>query len=137
VGETQNRPFQLSFNSSLKVDFQGLRVTSDGGLVLVRELDKRLSLSKLVDGHLNDSRRGKNIQLPLADLLRQSIYSRLAGYEDVNDAKRLSQYPTFRLIGSRKIWERGAALTSRLQSFETEVLTQADNLPVLPRSTGS
>ena len=52
----------------------------------------------------------------------------MAGYEDVNDAARLSQDPTFRLIGSRKIWERGAALTSRLQSFETEVLTQADNL---------
>jgi Transposase DDE domain group 1 len=128
VGETQNRPFQLSFSSSLKVDFQGSRVTSDGGLVLVRELDERLGLSELVDRHLSDSRRGKNIQLPLADLLRQSIYSRLAGYEDVNDAARLSQDPTFRLIGSRKIWERGAALTSRLQSFETEVLTQEENL---------
>src|SRR5258707_10272820 len=128
VGETQNRPFQLSFNSSLKVDFQGSRVTSDGGLVLVRELDERLGLGKLVDHHLSDSRRGKNIQLPLADLLRQSIYSRLAGYEDVNDAARLSQDPTFRLIGSRKIWERGAALTSRLQSFETEVLTREENL---------
>jgi hypothetical protein len=46
----------------------------------------------------------------------------------MNDAERLSQDPTFRLIGSRKIWERGAALTSRLQSFETELLTQADNL---------
>ena len=89
MGETQNRPFQLSFNSSLKVDFQGSRVTSDGGLVLVRELDERLRVSELVDRHLNDSRRGKNIQLPLADLLRQSIYSRLAGYEDVNDAARL------------------------------------------------
>jgi hypothetical protein len=112
----------------LKVDFQGSQVTSDGGLVLVRELDERLGLSELVDRHLSDSRRGKNIQLPLADLLRQSIYSRLAGYEDVNDAERLSQDPTFRLIGSRKIWERGAALTSRLQSFETEVLTQEENL---------
>src|SRR5271169_210907 len=128
VGETQNRPFQLSFNSSLKVDFQGARVTSDGGLILVRELDERLGLSVLIERHLIDSRRGKNIQLPLADLLRQSIYSRLAGYADVNDAERLSQDPTFRLIGSRKIWERGAALTSRLQSFETEVLTQEENL---------
>ena len=45
----------------------------------------------------------------------------------MNDAARLSQDPTFRLIGSRKIWERGAALTSRLQSFETEVLTQEEN----------
>ena len=128
MGETQNRPFQLSFNSSLKVDFQGSRVTSDGGLILVRELDERLGLSELMDRHLSDSRRGKNIQLPLADLLRQSIYSRLAGYEDVNDAARLSQDPTFRLIGSKKILERGAALTSRLQSFETGVLTQEENL---------
>jgi hypothetical protein len=46
----------------------------------------------------------------------------------MNDAERLAQDPTFRLIGSRKIWERGAALTSRLQSFETELLTQEDNL---------
>jgi Transposase DDE domain group 1 len=128
VGETQQRPFQLSFNSSLRVDFQGARVTSDGGLLVVRELDERLRLSELVDRHLSDSRRGKNIQLPLAELLRQSIYSRLAGYEDVNDAGRLSQDPTFRLIGSHKICERGAALTSRLQSFETEVLTQEENL---------
>ena len=79
-------------------------MTSDVGLVLVRELDERLGLSKLIEHHLSDCRRGKNIQLPLADLLRQSIYSRLAGYEDVNDAARLSQDPTFRLIGSRKIW---------------------------------
>ena len=128
VGEVQNRPFQLSFNSSLKVDFQGARVTSDGGLILVRELDECLGLSALMERHLTDSRRGKNTQLPLADLVRQSIYSRLAGYEDVNDAERLSQDPAFRLIGSRKIWERGAALTSRLQSFETEVLTQEENL---------
>jgi hypothetical protein len=97
-------------------------------LILVRELDERLGFGELVERHLSDSRGGKNVQLPLADLLRQSIYSRLAGYEDVNDAGRLSQDPTFRLIGSRKIWERGAALTSRLQSFETELLTQEENL---------
>jgi Transposase DDE domain group 1 len=80
-----------------------------------------------MERHLTDSRRGKNVQLPLSDLLRQSIYSRLAGYEDVNDAARLSRDPTFRLIGSRKVWD-GAALTSRLQSFETELLTQEANL---------
>ena len=66
--------------------------------------------------------------MPLTDLLRQSVYSRLAGYEDGNDDQRLSKDPTFRLIGAEKIWERGAALTSRLQSFETELLTQDENL---------
>ncbi len=128
MGEKQNRPFQLSYNTSLKIDFQGSRVTSDGGLVVVRELDERLGFGDLIARHLTDSRRGKNTQLPLADLLGQSGYSRLAGYEDVNDAERLSQDPTFWLIGSEKIWERGAALTSRLQSFETELLTQDQNL---------
>ena len=85
MGETQKQPFQLSFNSSLKVEFQGSRVTSDGGLVLVRELDERLAFGELIARHLADS-RGKNAQLPLADLLRRSIYSLLAGYEDLNDA---------------------------------------------------
>ena len=128
MGEKQNQPFQLSFNASLKIDFQGSRITSDGGLILVRELDERLGFGDLIAQHLTDSRRGKNTQLPLADVLRQSVYSRIAGYEDVNDAERLSQDPTFRLIGSEKIWERGAALTSRLQSFETDLLTQEENL---------
>jgi hypothetical protein len=99
VGEKQNQPFQLSFNASLKVDFQGSRVTSDGGLILVRELDERLGLSGLIDKHLADHRQGKNTQFPLADLLRRSVYSRLAG----------------------------AALTSRLQSFETEMLAEDEN----------
>jgi hypothetical protein len=128
MGEKQNQPFQLSFNGSLKIDFQGSRVTSDGGLILVRELDERLGFGELIAQHLTDSRQGRNTQLPLADLLRQSVYSRIAGYEDVNDAERLSQDPTFRLIGSEKIWERGAALTSRLQSFETDLLAQEENL---------
>jgi len=133
MGEKQNQPFQLSFNAALKVDFQGSRVTSDGGLILVRELDERLGLGELIEQHLRDPRRGKNTQFPLADLLRQSVYSRLAGYEDVNDAERLSQDPTFRLIGSEKIWERGAALTSRLQSFETEMLAEEENFTGLAR----
>jgi len=127
MGDKQNRPFQLSFNGLLKIDFQGSRITSDGGLVLVRELDERLGLSELIGEHLADH-RGPNSQLPLADLFRQSVYSRLAGYEDVNDAERLSQDPTFRLIGSERIWERGAALTSRLQSFETELLADEENV---------
>lgn len=133
MGEKENQSFQLCFNPFLKVDFQGSRVTSDGGLLLVRELDERLGLSLLIAEYIADDRRGRNTQLPLPDLLRQSIYSRLAGYEDVNDAERLSHDPTFRLIGSEKIWERGAALTSRLHWFETEVLTQDENLDGLSR----
>jgi hypothetical protein len=137
MGEIQTQPFQLSFNTSLKVDFQGSRVTSDGGLILVRELDERLGFGALIDQHLTDSRRGKNTQFPFADLLRQSVYSRLAGYEDLNDAERLSQDPAFRLIGSEKVWDRGAALTSRLQTFETEMLAEEENFAGLGRLNGA
>ncbi len=128
MGEKGNKPFQLTFNGTLKVDFQGSRVTSDGGLLLVRELDERLGLGKLIEDHLTDSRRGANKKFPLADLVRQSVYSRLAGYEDLNDAVRVSADPTFRLIGSKKNWDRGAALTSRLQSFEAGMLASEENL---------
>jgi len=79
MGEIQNQAFQLSFNPSLRVDFQDSRVTSDGGLVLVCELDERPGLGELIEQHLTDSRDGKNTQFPLADLLRQSVYGRLAG----------------------------------------------------------
>jgi hypothetical protein len=95
-------------------------------LILVRELDERLGLGEPIAERLSDSRPGKNTQLPLADLFRQSVYSRVAGYEDVNDAERLAQDPAFRLIGSQKVRERGAALTSRLQAFETEMPAEQD-----------
>ena len=128
MGELQTEPFQFTFNGFLKVAFQGSRITSDAGLLLVRELDERLGLATLIAEHLSDSRQGLNTQFSLADLLRQSVYSRRAGYEDLNDAVRVSADPTFRLIGSPKIWDRGAALTSTLHWFETELLTRAENL---------
>ena len=87
-----------------------------------------MGLETLIAEHLSDSRQGLNTQFTLADLLRQSVYSRLAGYEDLNDAVRVSADPTFRLIGSPTLWDRGAALTSTLHWFETDLLTQDKNL---------
>ena len=132
MGESEKQSIQLSFNRFLRVAFQGSRVTSNGGLILVRELDERLGFGELIKQHLADP-RGKNTRLPLANLLRQSVYSRLAGYEDVNDAEQLSHDPTFRLIGSEKNWDRGAALPSRLQTFETELPAEEENFAGLAR----
>ena len=132
MGESEKQAIQLSFNRFLRVAFQGSRVTSNGGLLLVRELDERLGFGELIEQHFTDS-RANNARLSLPDLLRQSVYSRLAGYEDVNDADRLSQDPAFRLIGSEKVWDRGAALPSRLQTFETELLAEEGNFAGLAR----
>ena len=73
MGESPNQPFQLSFNASLKIDFQGSLVTSDGGLILVRDFDERLGFGELIQQHLTDSRRGKNTQFPFAALLDKSV----------------------------------------------------------------
>ena len=99
-------------------------MTSDGGLLVARELDERLGLTGLIENHLVDSRTGRNTQFPLADLFRQSAYSRLTGYEDLTDATRLVRDPTFRLMGSEKAWQRGVAVTSTLHWFETDLLAR-------------
>ena len=62
MGELQTEPFQFTFNGFLKVAFQGSRITSDAGLILVRELDERLGLATLIAEHLSDSRQGLNTQ---------------------------------------------------------------------------
>ena len=113
MGEKQNQPFQLSFKASLKVDFQGSRVTSDGGLILIRELDERLGLERLIEEQLSDSRQRLNKRFTLADLLLQSVYSRLAGYEEVREAEGLAAGPTFRFICS-PIIDLGAAGVARV-----------------------
>src|SRR5216684_4243391 len=102
MGDAKAGPVRLSFNPKLRVEFHGATVTSDAGLLLPRELDEHLGLSALIDRYLSDPRTGHNRQFPLPDLFRQSIYSRLAGYEDTNNAERLAEDPTFRMLASRE-----------------------------------
>ena len=133
MGDAKAGPVRLSFNPQLRVEFRGATVTSDAGLLLPRELDERLGLRTLIERHLADPRTGHNSQFPLPDLFRQSIYSRLAGYEDTNDAERLAEDPTFRMLASRERREISVALTSTLHWFETEVLAEARNYQGLVR----
>src|SRR5947209_10172827 len=127
VGDAASGPMCLSFNPQLRVEFHGATVTSDAGLLLPRELDERLGLTTLIERHVTDPRSGRNRQFPLPDLFRQSVYSRLAGYEDTNDAERLAEDPTFRMLASRERRETSVALTSTLHWFETDVLTGERN----------
>jgi len=133
MGDAQSGPVRLSFNPQLRVEFRGATVTSDAELLLPRELDERLGLSALIERHFTDPRTGRNCQFPLPDLFRQSIYSRLAGYEDTNDAERLAEDPTFRMLASSERRETSAALTSTLHWFETDVLAEERNYQELTR----
>ena len=98
MGERKSSYFRVRFNQKLKVGFRGAQVTSDGGLVAVREMDEQLGLTKIAGEYLKDKRRGKNIQHEMEGLLRQSVYSRLAGYEDTNDAEGLRKDPGMKAV---------------------------------------
>ena len=128
MGEKRQDGLKLHFDRRLRLQFQGAKITSDAGLLACRELDEALGLTQSAEEVLSEPRTGRNIQHDLVAVLRQGVYSRLAGYEDTNDAERLAQDPAMRVITSRRASEKQAASTNTLSRFETEVLTRAENL---------
>ena len=78
----------LGFEGTIKLEFHGAKVSSDAGLFPYRDIDEAAQLTETGAAELFDFRSGTNIQHSTIALLRQSVYSRLAGYEDTNDAER-------------------------------------------------
>ena len=128
MGDGDKTPLRLQFNPKVRLEFHGATITSDAGLLPIRELDDALGLTHIAADYLQESRSGRNIRHHLVPLLRQSIYSRLAGYDDTNDAERLSQDPAMRVVVGWQGSDRNAASTNTVSRFETETLTQQDNL---------
>src|SRR5689334_7822113 len=137
AGESDDGALRLDFDRRLKLEFHGSRITSDAGMLAYRELDDALGLSDLADDVLSDARRGRNTRHLLAGLLRQSVFGRLAGYEDVNDADRLAHDPAMRAVVDRGGLDRQAASASQMGRFETEWLTTEANLAALSDLSGA
>src|SRR5260370_6556253 len=88
TGEADNAALRLDFDRRLLLQFRGSTITSDAGLLAYRELEDTFCLTDTGADTLAAARTGKNGRHRLAGLLRQSVFGRLAGYEDVNDAER-------------------------------------------------
>jgi hypothetical protein len=131
TGEADRGALRLDFDRRLMLQFRGSSITSDAGLVAYRELDDTLRLTDTGAERLADARTGKNGRHRLAGLLRQSVFGRLAGYEDVNDADRLCRDPAMRwVVGDRAI-TGSAASASQMGRFETKWLSRPENLAAL------
>ena len=133
MGESSDTPLKLQVDRRVRLDFRGATITSDAGLLACRELDAALGLTETANDYIHESRTGRNVQHRLLPLLRQSVYSRLAGYEDTNDAERLAQDPAMRVIVGWQGTDKQAASTNTMSRFETEVLTEEENLDGLAR----
>jgi hypothetical protein len=127
---------RLNFDRRLKLEFHGSDITSDAGLLAYRELDDALGLMEIAGQNLADGRTGRNGRHDLIGMLRQSVFARLAGYEDVNDADRLGRDPAMRWIVGGRAATKQAASTSQMGRFETEWLANDENFTVLADLSG-
>jgi hypothetical protein len=119
MGDSQTDPLRVDFDRHIKLEFRGTTVTCDAGPLAYRELDDALRLTRTAEAGLHDTGTGQNTQHSLRAVLRPSIDSRLAGYEDVNDAERRCLDPALQTIVGGQAKDNKAASTSEMARFET------------------
>src|ERR1700736_169867 len=128
AGEADRGALRLDFDRRLMLRFRGSVITSDGGLLAYRELDAAVGLTDTGADTLADARTSKNGHHLLGGLLRQSVFGRLAGYEDVNDADRLCRDPAMRWVGGDPAITGCAASASQMGRVETKWLSRPAKL---------
>src|SRR5512132_2352542 len=107
---------------AVDLDFDGGRLSSDAGLVLLKDPDEQLGLTHNLAAVLSDPRDPRRVHFTHRDLLKQRVFQIAAGYEDANDANTLRHDPIFKLLLER-LPETGAPLASQptISRFENSV----------------
>ena len=114
MGEAGTDALRVGFDGSIKLKSHGSKVTSNAGLLPYRELDEVLGLTAMAEGLMDDWRTGQNRRHTMISLLRQSVFSRLAGCEHTNDADR-TRHGRVMAQGRQERSEVDAPLLTRLR----------------------
>jgi hypothetical protein len=96
-GETGREAIRPEFDRSIMIDFQGAKITSDTGFLLLRAIDERFGIMGPIENELEDTRSCVHSNHTQLQMVRQRVYQMAAGYEDCNDADFLRIYPALRL----------------------------------------
>ncbi len=115
----------LSFQGGkiVTINFNGGNISSDAGLLLIREYDKKINFTPRVVQLLIDKRTSYLVDYKLIDLIRQRLYGIIAGYEDANDAQYLRLDPVFLAVtGRNKLMPLASQPT--ISRFENRVLAK-------------
>src|SRR6516164_3110722 len=125
MAECSQLGFELPCLKGKKIEgnFEGGNVTSDGGLVVLRQVDRWLGLTKSLAKRLPDQRDPDKIEHSLESMLRQRIYGLALGYEDLNDHDSLRK---------DLLWQSAAERTEELGSSST--LCRLENRALAQRS---
>ena len=135
-GASLDRGDRVDCDRRVRLEFRGAQISSDGGLLVMRELDDALGLSGLASEALRDNRTGKNTVHRLDGLFRQSVFGRLAGYEDVIDADRLALDPVMRQVVGGRAVDTQAVSASQMGRLKTETLALAEKRTALADLNG-
>jgi hypothetical protein len=118
---TKQLTFSFIKKQKVTVDFEGGEITSDSGLLLVRQADNSLGLIAELRGRIVDHRDDRYTDHDLETLLRQRIYQIVAGYEDCNDANVVRKDPALKTACGRKLNDEDLGSQPTLSRFENSV----------------
>ena len=135
-GTRETGDVRLASDRRVRLAFHGSKISSEGRLLLFRELDQVLGLHDISSGLLRYTRTGHNRLHTLVGLLWQSVFGRLAGYDDVNETDRLALDPVMRQVVGERAVDTKVASTSQMGRFETEILAATDNRAALADLSG-
>ena len=131
-GEEQRETIRPEFNPAIMIDFQGAKITSDTGFLLLRAIDERFGILGPIESELEDTRSWVHSTYTQLQMVRQRVYQIAAGYEDCNDADFLRIDPALRLAIGK--CDEAGAVQSRLSRLENEVLGTESGLKALEDS---